>query len=83
MVLSSQRQKQAVSDFLHLCSQLAVLDSLSPDQKAELIMDPDSGALENVTIITEVFTSLTESTNVEQLTRFCQAFAEFNRQVNA
>ncbi|RCU34593.1 hypothetical protein DVA76_19615, partial [Acinetobacter baumannii] len=68
---------------LCLCHQLEVLDDLSPSQKAELVLDPESGALDNETIITEVFTRLTASGDDEQLEEFFQAFANINKQVNA
>lgn len=58
------------------------MDSLSPSQKAELILDAESGALENETIVREVMTSLTESQDVEQLKPFFQAFANSTKQVN-
>lgn len=58
------------------------MDSLSPKQKAELILDPGSGALDNETIVREVFTSLTESPDDEQLNQFFQAFTKINQQVN-
>lgn len=59
------------------------MDSLPPSQKAELILDPDSGALEDKAIIMEVFKSLTESRDDEQLNQFFQAFADISKQVNA
>lgn len=68
---------------LCLCHQVAVVDSLSPKQQAELILDPDSRALEDEAIIREVFTSLTESRDDEQLNEFFQSFANINKQVNA
>lgn len=49
---------------------MSTLDSLSANQKAELILDPDSGALENETIVKQVFSSLTESPDDEQLNVF-------------
>lgn len=58
------------------------MDSLSPDQKAELILDPDSHALEDEAIIREVFTSLTKSHDNEQLNQFFQAFASISEQRN-
>ncbi|XP_071327530.1 uncharacterized protein [Trachinotus anak] len=63
-------------------SGVAVVDSLSPKQKAELILDPGSGALDNETIVREVFTSLTESPDDEQLNQFFQAFTKINQQRN-
>ncbi|XP_051242959.1 uncharacterized protein LOC127355788 isoform X2 [Dicentrarchus labrax] len=63
-------------------SEVAVVGSLSPNQKAELMLDPDSGALEDVAIVREVFASLTESRDVEQLNQFFQAFANISKQRN-
>lgn len=68
---------------LCLFHQVAVVENLSPKQKAELILDPDSNALENETIVREVFTSLTESRDTEQLSQFFQAYSDINKQVNA
>lgn len=59
------------------------MDSLSPSQKAELVLDPDSGALEDKAIIMEVFESLTESRDDEPLRQFFQDFADISKQVNA
>lgn len=58
------------------------MDSLSPKQKAELILDPDSPALEEEAI-RKVLTSLTESRDDEQLNQFFQAIANTSKQVNA
>ncbi|KAG7226314.1 hypothetical protein INR49_003066 [Caranx melampygus] len=63
-------------------SVVAVVDSLSANQKAELILDPQSGALENETIVREVLTSLTESPDGDQLNQFFQAFADISKQKN-
>ena len=57
--------------------------SLSPDQKAELILDPDSGALRNETIVREVFNSLNMSHDEQQLHQFFLALTRINMQVNA
>lgn len=59
---------------------MAVLDVLSPKEKAELILDPESGALENETILREVFKGL-KSQDDEKLSQFFQAFADINKQV--
>lgn len=66
-----------------LYPQLAVLDFLSPSEKAHLILDPNSGALNDAHIVTEVLTSLTETSDYEQLKLFFGAFANINKQVNA
>uniref|UniRef100_UPI003AADE84A uncharacterized protein n=1 Tax=Centroberyx gerrardi TaxID=166262 RepID=UPI003AADE84A len=63
-------------------SGVAVLDSLSPNQKAELILDPDSSALDNETIVRDVFSSLTESPDEEQLDQFFETFAGLAMQRN-
>ncbi|XP_069029078.1 uncharacterized protein [Embiotoca jacksoni] len=63
-------------------SGVEVVDTLSPQQKAELILDPDSGALENETVVTVVFKSLTESDDDEQLNEFFEAFTSINKQRN-
>ncbi|KAL0969375.1 hypothetical protein UPYG_G00226220 [Umbra pygmaea] len=61
-------------------SSVAVLDSLSPNQKAELILDPSSGALENETLVREVFASLLESE--VQLEEFFVTFVHVTMQEN-
>lgn len=62
---------------------MAVVDSLSPEQKAELILDTDSGALEDEAFLREVLTSLIESPDDEEFEHFLIAFAKANKQVNA
>lgn len=59
------------------------MDSLSPNQKAEIVLDADSGFLENATTIREVLTNVIESSDDEELNQFCQAFATIAKQVNA
>ena len=61
---------------------MAALDSLSPNQKAELILDPDSGALENETIVKQVFSSLTKSPEDEQLSVFFGTLVDVAKQVS-
>jgi len=65
-----------------LCSipQVTALDALSTNQKAELLLDPDSGALDNETIVKQVFISLTEK---EQLDVFFETFVEVTKEVSA
>lgn len=72
-----------VSILLSSSPQVAVLDSLSPNQKAELVLDPESDALENVTIVKDVFSSLEDSPEEEQLNEFFEAFVEVTVQVSA
>ncbi|XP_047197677.1 uncharacterized protein LOC118116722 [Hippoglossus stenolepis] len=59
-----------------------VFGKLSPDQKAELILDPNSGALRNETIVREVFKSLNMSHDDKQLRQFFLAFTRINMQKN-
>nr|XP_046269032.1 uncharacterized protein LOC124071969 [Scatophagus argus]XP_046269033.1 uncharacterized protein LOC124071969 [Scatophagus argus] len=63
-------------------SAMETLEQLSPNQKAELILDPDSQASEAEAIVKEVLQSLTESQDDEQLHQFFQAFANINKQRN-
>ncbi|XP_036380802.1 uncharacterized protein LOC118774902 [Megalops cyprinoides] len=58
------------------------LDSLSPSQKVELILDPSTGALENETIINNIFTSLLKSPDDRQLGAFFDAFVAATKQRN-
>ncbi|XP_052341343.1 uncharacterized protein LOC127913437 [Oncorhynchus keta] len=76
-------------DFLSLLStrdfscssyQLEVLKILSPNQKAELILDPSTGALENETLVKNVFISLLDSPREEQLNEFFVTFVEVTKQ---
>ncbi|RXN32088.1 hypothetical protein ROHU_004709 [Labeo rohita] len=55
---------------------LAALESLSPDQKAELLLDPSTGAIENVTVVKEVLSSILNSRDEEQLEKFFETFVE-------
>ncbi|XP_078797440.1 uncharacterized protein LOC144989164 [Oryzias latipes] len=59
-----------------------VLDLLTTQQKIQLILDPSSGALENVTLVKGLLTNLTQSGDVGKLTQFFQAFAQINKQTN-
>ncbi|XP_061599296.1 uncharacterized protein LOC133462171 [Cololabis saira] len=63
-------------------SQETVVGVLTPQQKAELILDPDSGALENATLVRVVLTNLTQSGNNRTLNQFFQAFTENIKQKN-
>ncbi|KAF4117958.1 hypothetical protein G5714_000009 [Onychostoma macrolepis] len=63
-------------------SGLAALESLSPDQKAELLLDPSTGALENVTVVKEVLNSILESSDEGQLERFFETFVEVSKEEN-
>ncbi|XP_034063302.1 uncharacterized protein LOC117540634, partial [Gymnodraco acuticeps] len=63
-------------------SAMAVVDSLSPEQKVELILDTDSGALEDEAFLREVLTSLIESPDDEEFEHFLIAFAKANKQKN-
>ncbi|MEQ2255943.1 hypothetical protein ILYODFUR_019017, partial [Ilyodon furcidens] len=63
-------------------SEIEVVDKLSPQQKAELILDPDSGALEDANFVREVLTNLKLSGRDEQLSQFFQTFVQISQQVN-
>ncbi|XP_023207979.1 uncharacterized protein LOC111612140 [Xiphophorus maculatus] len=63
-------------------SAIEVLEKLSLQQKAELILDPDSGALEDVNFVREVLTSLKLSGQDEQLSQFFQTFAQISEKKN-
>ncbi|XP_047467262.1 uncharacterized protein LOC125023793 [Mugil cephalus] len=63
-------------------SGVAVVDVLSPQQKAEFVLDADSGALLDVEVVKAVFTSLTESGGEEQLNDFFQGFTNIIKQKN-
>jgi len=77
------KQRTKFIHALGLYSQETVVGVLSPQQKAELILDPDSGALEDPTLVTLVFTNFTQSGDDQQITQFFQTFTEINNQVNA
>ncbi|XP_041828515.1 uncharacterized protein LOC121631572 [Melanotaenia boesemani] len=59
----------------------AVVSVLSPQQKAEFILDPDSGALEDPALVRVVLTNLTQSGDEVQLRHFFEAFTD-NKQQN-
>ncbi|XP_043998090.1 uncharacterized protein LOC122845743 [Gambusia affinis] len=63
-------------------SQATVVGALTEQQKAELILDPGSGALEDVSFVREVLTSLKLSGKDEQLTQFFQTFAQISEKEN-
>ncbi|XP_036006959.1 uncharacterized protein LOC118567052 [Fundulus heteroclitus] len=58
-----------------------VLEKLSPRQKAELILDPESDESGDVDIVREIITSVTKSGNEELLTQFFQDFTQLRKQV--
>ncbi|XP_035260124.1 uncharacterized protein LOC118220365 [Anguilla anguilla] len=65
--------------------QMEVLDTLSPEQKAVLILDPSSNALENETTVRIIFNSLLESPEeeeLEELEEFYEAFVEATEEEN-
>lgn len=78
--LSPCQREQSSLSCLCFCHQVALLDVLSPKEKAELILDPDSGALENDTLLREVLEGL-KSQDDEKLSQFFQTFADINKQV--
>lgn len=61
---------------------MATLETLSSDQKAELILDPSSGALENATVLKEVFVTIAGSPGDGQLDDFFQTFTVLTAQVS-
>ncbi|XP_026121062.1 uncharacterized protein LOC113100655 [Carassius auratus] len=63
-------------------SGLAALESLSPDQKAELLLDPSTGALENVTVVKEVLSSILRAPDEKQLEKFFETFVEVSKEEN-
>ncbi|KAM9708426.1 uncharacterized protein ACNS7B_000731 [Menidia menidia] len=63
-------------------SQETVIGVLSPQQRAELILDPDSGALEDANLVRVVLTNLTASGDERQITQFFQTFTQINQQNN-
>lgn len=58
------------------------MESLSPDQKAELLLDPSTGALENVTVVKEVLSSILKAPDEEQLEKFFETFVEVSKEVS-
>ncbi|KAL3968399.1 guanine nucleotide-binding protein G(I)/G(S)/G(T) subunit beta-3 [Sarotherodon galilaeus] len=76
-------QYTAISDLKDFnISTVAVLDLLSPLQKAYLILGPNSSVLNNKDVVRKVLTSLTETSDYEQLKQFFEAFANINMQRN-
>ncbi|KAK9981891.1 hypothetical protein ABG768_001414 [Culter alburnus] len=63
-------------------SGLAALETLSPGQKAELLFDPTTGALENVTVVKEVLSSILKSSDEKQLEKFFEKFVEVSKEEN-
>ncbi|XP_029973359.1 uncharacterized protein LOC115407140 [Salarias fasciatus] len=63
-------------------SVLEVVDSLSPRQRSELFLDPDTGALENQTVADAVLTSFLESPDDQALTEYFQNFTVISQQQN-
>lgn len=61
---------------------MAALQTLSPDQKAELLLDPSTGALENVTVVKEVLSSILKSPDENQLEKFFETFVEVSKEVS-
>uniref|UniRef100_A0A4W5PYK8 Mesothelin a n=1 Tax=Hucho hucho TaxID=62062 RepID=A0A4W5PYK8_9TELE len=54
--------------------QVAILDSLSPNQKADLILDPTN--LANESLVQEVFLGVLGSSDVAEIGQFFQSFVE-------
>ncbi|KAI4885262.1 hypothetical protein NFI96_028558, partial [Prochilodus magdalenae] len=57
-------------------SGVAVLDYLTGEQKAQLILQPGSGALVNESVVREVFSSVVQSSDQKQLENFLIAFSQ-------
>lgn len=62
-----------------LFHQVEIVDALSPTQQAELLLDPESGALEDEAVVSKVFESLTGSP--ERLDQFYEVFSNNTVQV--
>lgn len=70
---------------------MEIVDSLTPNQQAELFLDPQSGALENETIVQKVFESLTKSPDDgddvdeddDKLVEFFEVFSNISIQVKS
>lgn len=60
---------------------MAVLNQLTPSQKAALLLDTKSPAYENQAIAREVLTDLTERQDDGQLEEFFQEFANISDRV--
>lgn len=75
--------KRHVDLLLCLYHQEGIVDFLSPNQQAELLLDPESSALENEAIVRKVFESLTMPPDVEKLDEFFEAFSQNSVQVKA
>ena len=58
------------------------MESLSPDQKAELLLDPSTGALENMTVVKEVLSSILRAPDEKQLEKFFETFVEVSKEVS-
>ncbi|KAI4897926.1 hypothetical protein NFI96_032612 [Prochilodus magdalenae] len=63
-------------------SGVAVLDYLTGEQKAQLILQPGSGALVNESVVREVFSSVVQSSDQKQLENFLIAFSQSTVQMN-
>ncbi|XP_027856887.1 uncharacterized protein LOC114134464 [Xiphophorus couchianus] len=58
-----------------------VLEKLSPQQRAELILDPDSGALDDADFVRVIIKNVTIPGNDEQLNQFFQMFSTLSKKV--
>lgn len=61
------------------------MDTLAPNQQAELLLDPESGALESEIIVTTVFESFTGSADDDddKLVQFFVVFSSISEQVKS
>lgn len=82
MCSNEGKMSERITNTFFLTPKTEVIKKLSPKQKAELILDPDSSASKDATFVREVLTTLTLSGNVDQLTEFFQSFAEVSKKVN-
>ncbi|XP_053332499.1 uncharacterized protein LOC128506193 [Clarias gariepinus] len=64
-------------------SSVAVLGLLSSEQKAQFILQPDSGVLGNESVFREVFSNMVASLDLNQLGSFFTAFNQTSKQMNS
>ncbi|KAM9454121.1 uncharacterized protein Hap1MRO34_020036 [Clarias gariepinus] len=64
-------------------SSVAVLGLLSSEQKAQFILQPDSGVLGNESVFREVFSNMVASLDLIQLGSFFTAFNQTSKQMNS
>lgn len=64
---------------------MEILDSLTPNQKAQLLLDPQGDASENATFVREVIESIADSPDEDEdeLLEFFEAFSNILEQVKS